>query len=340
MGEPIARVRVLQSVAAPGPTTKYVDQVVREAPEDIEFRYFSWRNALFGDHDVFHVHWPEYFVRGGSALRGTLKRTLFRLFLARLRGKGTPVVRTVHNLEPHLDIPSRDRRLLERLDAMTTIHVVLNGCTPQETLSRPVLIPHGDYREQFRGYRQNDSVPGRMIFVGRIERYKGVPELIETAGRIKSPDIELRVVGNPTPELRDEIVSTLGSLPEAPRARITARLEFVTDEAMVDEITRAQLVVLPYREMHNSGVVLVALSLSRPVLVPDTCVNRALADEVGAHWVRCYEGELTDQMLLDTLADVASAASSAGAPDLSGRDWQVVAESYARVFREAAGSAP
>ena len=38
--------------------------------------------------------------------------------------------------------------------------------------------------------------------------------------------------------------------------------------------------VLPYRQMHNSGAVLAALSLDRPVLVPATD-QRGLGAEVG-----------------------------------------------------------
>ncbi len=60
--------------------------------------------------------------------------------------------------------------------------------------------------------------------------------------------------------------------------------------------------VLPYREMHNSGAALTALSLNRPVLVPDNEVNRELAEEVGPGWVFRYDGELTGRHLLDALA--------------------------------------
>src|SRR5699024_8234211 len=80
-------------------------------------------------------------------------------------------------------------------------------------------------------------------------------------------------------------------------ARITRRFGFLPDADLVDVITRAQLVVLPYRELHSSGAVLVALSLARPVLVPDGPTTRALRDEVGAGWVHLFSGELdTDDL--------------------------------------------
>ncbi len=78
----------------------------------------------------------------------------------------------------------------------------------------------------------------------------------------------------------------------APDARIAHHLEHVPDDDLAAEVAHAQLVVLPYREMHNSGAVLLALSLDRPVLVPRNEVTDALAAEVGPWWVQRYDGEL------------------------------------------------
>ena len=54
----------------------------------------------------------------------------------------------------------------------------------------------------------------------------------------------------------------------------------------------AQLVVLPYRQMLNSGALLLALSLARPVLAPWSGANAAIAEEVGEGWLTLYRGEL------------------------------------------------
>ena len=114
--------------------------------------------------------------------------------------------------------------------------------------------------------------------------------------------------------------------------RITALLRFVSDEELVDEITSSSLVVLPYREkMHNSGVVLVALSLGRPVLVPASPTNQALRDEVGEQWIIQYEGELTPEILTRALQDVASRSPEAE-PALSDRDWKHVGELHHRAY--------
>ena len=95
--------------------------------------------------------------------------------------------------------------------------------------------------------------------------------------------------------------------------------------------------VLPYADMHNSGAALLALSLDRPILVPDNDVTAALAAEVGQDWVHRYDGPLRS-------ADVQAAlerlqrASSAG-PDLSGRGWQTVGAEHVAAYRRAIDAA-
>lgn len=321
-------VRVLQSVAAPGVTIKFIDQVVRHAPADIRFTFFSWREALTGKYDVLHVHWPEYFTRGSSKPATAVKRLLFRALLRRLRSRGIPVIRTVHNLKPHAEGDEVEARLLGLLDRLIVTDVVLNRCTPDRG-HESVLIPHGDYREQFASMPVASATPGRLLFIGRIERYKGVLELIEVVRGMSRDEVELRIVGRPTDEMRREIASSLTVASER-SPKLSADLEFVTDPSMVYEITSSSLVVLPYREMHNSGILLVALSLGRPVLVPAGCVTAELAAEVGSGWVTTYTGDLSAEDIRRALVQSRDVVGQM--PIFAGRDWRSVALAYGRVY--------
>jgi len=104
---------------------------------------------------------------------------------------------------------------------------------------------------------------------------------------------------------------------------VRTTLRRVDDAEMVDEIGRAELIVLPYREMHNSGSILVALSLGRPILVPRTPTNTALAEEVGSDWVIEYDGDLTPELITSALERTRTRPPE-GLPALSGRDWDVL----------------
>ncbi len=108
---------------------------------------------------------------------------------------------------------------------------------------------------------------------------------------------------------------------------------FLSEVELAQTITSSQLIVLPYRHMHNSGTALAALSLGRAVLVPDNEVNRALAHEVGAEWVHTYTGALGAE---DIESAWEVAARTTGVPDLSGREWDLGAAQHVDSFRTVA----
>ncbi|KEP72282.1 hypothetical protein HR12_47400 [Microbacterium sp. SUBG005] len=66
-------------------------------------------------------------------------------------------------------------------------------------------------------------------------------------------------------------------------AQVTTDLRSVSDEQMVEEMTRAEIIALPYQDAGNgnSGVAMVALSLGRPILVYRSCLMEELASETG-----------------------------------------------------------
>ena len=330
-------ITVQLSLSPPNGTTRYVDQVVGGAPPQVTFEFFTWqralRGALRGRYDVFHVHWPELIVRDDRRLRAFLQRRALAALMALIRMRRIAIVRTLHNLRPHEEGHSAEARVLDALDRRTDLFIKLNPTTPTPQGSEAVTIPHGHYRDRFAGTPVPESVPGRILHFGLIRRYKGVETLLSVFRSLDRPDLQLRIVGRPSGGLRDVIERE-----QALDARITSCLRFVEDQVLVEEIGRAELVVLPYREMHNSGAILVALSLDRPVLVPHTPSNAALAEEVGPGWVYMYEGELRAETLADTIGAVRARAAG-DIPRLDGRDWTSLGRQNYHAYLRAMASA-
>ncbi|MDJ0347979.1 glycosyl transferase [Cryobacterium sp. PH29-G1] len=324
----MTQITVLQSLSPPDGTTRYVNQVVEGAPDAVTMRFFSWRTALLGRYDVFHVHWPELLIRAPRPLKARLRRGALYALLVRARLQRIPIVRTMHNLAPHEVGHNAETRALNALDARTALVIRLNPTTPVEPEARAVTILHGHYRDRFSGIPLPNSVPGRILYFGLIRPYKGVETLMRVFRSLPDPDLRLRLVGRPSSGL-GEIITV-----EAARdARISSVLRFVSDAELVVEVGGAELVVLPYREMHNSGVLLVTLSLDRPVLVPSTPSNLALAEEVGADWIYLYDGELTPEILHGTLERM-RAAGPRPRPRLDDRDWTTLGlQSYRTYLR-------
>lgn len=324
---------VLESTPAPGPIVEYIDSVVRYAPADIQFEYFSWVKALFGRYDVFHVHFPEYLVLSPRPFRAAIKRMLFRLLLSILRARRTPVVRTVHTIVPHDGFSQREQALLAGLDALARTHVVLNDCTPINWGGETALVPLGHFREEFQLPTGVEQIRGRVLLFGKLRRYKGVPELIAAAGDVATPDVEIRLVGEPSPEMIDQIEDLLSS-ERTQGARVTTCLRTVSDEEMLSEFAKAELVILPYRDAGNgnSAVALLVLSLDRSILVPVSCLMERLSEEVGTGWVHLMEEGVSGSEIDRALRQIRGAPLATG-PQFIDRDWKTIASSYAKVFR-------
>lgn len=323
-------IRVLLALVPPGATTQYVDQVVKELPEEISVSYFTWRRALLSRYDVLHLHWPEQLARGGSSLMTFVKRLALLLVLCRMWVLRTALVRTAHNINPHEEGSRLERWLLRTLDASTTLTIVLNDSTPIEPGKRTRLIPHGHYRDAFEPHPRWDPIRGRITFFGLIREYKGVERLIEVFRSLPDDGLTLRIVGSPAGPFWRELVEDAG----AADPRISARLEFVDDEVLVEEVSKSELVVLPYRAMHNSGAIFAALSLDRPVLAPSSPVNVDLQSEVGAGWICLYEGDLDESVLVDAVAAVRAEGRTLR-PSMVGRDWAAVGRLHAEAYRAA-----
>lgn len=322
---------VMESLTRLRPTTNpYLVQLCTSLDETpgIDLSFFSWRRAVIGRLDVFHVHWPELLV-GGHKLAGRIARRLLTVaFLIRLRLTRVAVVRTLHNLERPSDMSRLDLALLDRLDRLTTLSITLNDDTPVPAGQARKTILHGHYRDWFAQHPAPPATPGRMGYVGLIRRYKGVEQLIEAFTALDAEGSTLAVAGRPS---TDDLASELTAL-AAGDERIEFDFRFLDESELVRRIAEAEFIVLPYRHMHNSGTALAALSVARPVLVPDNEVNRALAVEVGDGWVHLFDGDLTD----DDLARVRDAIGGLdGTPDLSQRDWSTVGSAHAEAFRSA-----
>ncbi|GIG28936.1 glycosyltransferase [Cellulomonas marina] len=327
------RIRVLEELDPPDGTTRFVDQVTRHLDDDVEVDYFTWRKGLLSRYDVLHLHWPERLVRGYKRPRTLVNYALVLALGLRARLLRVAVVQTEHNLAPHERGGPLERAVMGWLGRQVTASIRLNRSTPPRPGAQDHLVPHGDYREPFAGLPRHDAVPGRLAYVGIIREYKGVDRLLAEFARLDDPDLTLRVVGRPA----DARWRALVEAAVAADPRVSARLTFVPDDELVAEVTEAELVVLPYAQLHNSGTLLVALSLGRPVLAPAGPAPRELQAEVGADWVRLYEGPLTAELVRAELDAVRGGLP--GEPDLTGRDWPSVGARHAEVFRAAVTAA-
>lgn len=329
------RLRVLESFQQPRPTTNpYIVMLYRALQDACDVHTFSWRFALQGKYDVFHVHWPEILLRSDRWSRRVGRRAAFLLLLGRLKQQRVAVVRTMHNLAPHEEPSALDNWLLARLDAMTTAWIRLNPVTDKggdDTDVTTILLGH--YLDWFTTDPGARPTPKKVGNFGLIRPYKGVPELVTAFRGLADAHAQLVVMGQPnSAELTAEIERCADHDP-----RITLQLNHVDDPYLAEQVRSCSLVVLPHHNMHNSSSLLLALSLGRPALVPDTAVTRHVQEELGSDWVHLYSEPLTPAAIETSLAaaDQLMGIDPRPTPDLSDRDWSNVARAHVAAFRRA-----
>lgn len=308
----------------------YLAQLVDALPPDVSIAYFDWQTALRGGYQVLHLHWPDALIRGRGRLYSWRRRLALRYLLWRCRHRRVAVVRTLHNKQPHEEVGAAGQRVLRRVDLETDLWISLNEDLATPTNKPTVVIPHGHYRQWFSGYQQAEAVPGRILFFGLIRPYKQVPQLISAFREITEEGFSLSIHGSAKDQEQAAQIKALAQ--QDPRVAVD--LTRLSDPELVAEVTSAELVVLPYRDLFNSGVALLALSLDRPILVPESATTMALAEEVGTGFVQTFSGRLSG-------ADIVAAVESARAmppgakAELSARDWPEAGQMHAAAYRRA-----
>lgn len=332
MTDSTPRLRVMQSLGAPRPTTNPYNKMLDEAlgaTEGLERLRFSWGTALFGRYDAFHWHWPEAKLHGSSWWKSAGKYALTAALVLRHRlSRRIAVVRTVHNIELPDDNAPR-LWLLRYIDRHTDYRIVINETTPLPPGTPHSLILHGHYRDWYAKFPSAERVHGRLGSFGGVRRYKGLEGFIDAYAEAVAvePELSLRIGGRPsTPELGDDLRARTADLPG-----VDLHLDFLSDAELVQLATSSELIVLAYRFMHNSGSVLAALSMARPVLVPRNEANEALAREVGPEWVLMYDGDLDAPTVVEAWR---AASTLTGTPDLSRREWVDAGPAHRDAFLE------
>lgn len=143
---------------------------------------------------------------------------------------------------------------------------------------RVSVIPHGSYLHAVATVP--DSIEARrrlgigidrkvILFFGRIKAVKGLDVLLEALPQVidRCPDVQLVIAGAAGRTDADAI--RLRVADEGLGSHCIVRTEFIPDPEVPDYYAAADLVVLPYRRIYQSGVLLMSMSYRRAVLVSD-----------------------------------------------------------------------
>lgn len=199
-----------------------------------------------------------------------------------------PILVTAHNLLPH-DRAEREafgmafaHRVIYRFADAVLVHGETNR---QELLryfavpeSRAVSVPHGDYafagreidRAEARGrlgFGPEDRV---VLCFGTLRPYKGIHHLIPAFGQVRRaiPPARLLIAGQPIGLDPREIERAIDGAGIGDAVRLDAR--YIPLQEVPLYFSAADLVVLPYVHVYQSGALQLAYAHARPVVVTAT----------------------------------------------------------------------
>jgi glycosyltransferase involved in cell wall biosynthesis len=286
---------------APSSTTRRAIKLAEHVPDMLRYR------AAAAAADLVHFQW--------LALPPIDRHLLPR---------GRPLVITAHDvLPPPRPLAGRaeQRRLYRRFDA-----VIVHSEHGRSRLTRelglpPALlhtIPHGAFHHLAALAPQPlpaglgpTSAPVVLCF-GLLRPYKGVDVLLEAWRGIA--DAELWIVGRPRFDI--------GPLRAAAPANVRWLPRFVSDGELAACFRRADIVVLPYREIDQSGVLATALAFGSPLVLTDVGGFPEVAQAGAARLVPPADPASLRRALLELLGDHdARQRLSAAARSLAAGEW-------------------
>lgn len=147
-----------------------------------------------------------------------------------------------------------------------------------------------------------------LLFFGNIARYKGLDLLVNAFQELAKQSIEYRLIIAGRPKNCAEYWNSLREKmrPELQSGRILLRDEFIPDDETEVFFKAADILVLPYRHIYQSGVLFLGYSFGLPVLAADV---GSLKEEV-------VEGRSGFTFRAEDAADLAMAVRTYFASDL------------------------
>ena len=317
------------------------------------------RYAATAKPGIFHILWNNKFE--------VFDRTLLMLYYKLL---GKSVVFTAHNvnkrrrdstdsvlnrltlriqyrLADHIFVhtPRMKNELIEEFgvptDRITVIPFGINNSVPDTSLSTREA-------KEWLGVRENQKT---ILFFGRIKPYKGLEYLITAFQRIvgQRDDYRLIIAGRLEPGCERYWESIQREIEEyVETGQIIPRIEFIPDGEIEVYFKGADVLVLPYTEIFQSGVIFLGYSFGLPVVAADVGSLKEEIVEGATGFVFRSEDSIDLAKTIeryfasDLFADLEKRRREIRDLAKKSHSWELVAEMtmgiYAELMRSKAGS--
>jgi glycosyltransferase involved in cell wall biosynthesis len=264
---------------------------------------------------LVHLQWPSPVTDEAEDAEDAERRVDDFLGAVRAaQGHGRPVLWTVHNSLPHdTTHAAAARRLHQGLADLADVVHVLRPATAGAVAGdyrippdRTVVIPHSSYHGVYgRGLDRTAAraalgvtAPVGVLFFGHLRPYKGLRHLFDAmrAAHAAGTDAGLLLAGKPSGDVAEQAAALDGD-----GVPVTSALRFLDDAEVATWFSAADVVVLPYERILNSGTMHLAATYGVPVVLPG---EQHLIEDFGdQEWVRFFDPGDPVGSIADLLGD-------------------------------------
>jgi glycosyltransferase involved in cell wall biosynthesis len=125
------------------------------------------------------------------------------------------------------------------------------------------VIPHGEFSFYTKWAREKVKESKSVLFFGSISEYKGIEYLIKAEPLITSriPDAKIVIAGSGDFRKYESLIKN--------RNNFEIHNRFIPDEEVAEFFQKSAVVVLPYTDGSQTGIVPIAYSFGKPVVITD-----------------------------------------------------------------------
>lgn len=219
-------------------------------------------------------------------LFSTYYKEFFQYHLAKLFG--LEVITIVHDVDDFLN--KDNHKIKDKIYRLSKYLIVHNQFCYNEIakyldaalLKKVHIIPHGNYvdfinkstsKAAARKQLGLDSTQKYLLFFGQIKEAKGLDLVIKAMPNLPD-DIHLIIAGRPRRFDYTQYTKLIDNL--GIRSRVKEYIRFIENEERDLFFRAADVLVLPYRRIYQSGVLLMAMSHGLPTISSDLPANKEI----------------------------------------------------------------
>lgn len=244
---------------------------------------------------ILNIHWTTPILQYATGpFRAAIELDRFSAALHKFRTAGGRLVWTLHNVLPHEARHVWAETQLAQLlaDRADAIHALseITARQASEVLRldprRVVVIEHSSYVGQYPDWVSRDAARAQLglsstdkvlVALGGIRPYKGLGRLLDVFHELAEEDPSLHLLVAGKPAATQETAGLQRRCEQSPR--VLSEFSHVPDDQLQVWFGAADLAVLPYSRILNSGVFWLAQTFGLPIVGPRTGALLDLADE-------------------------------------------------------------